>query len=55
MVCKAIEDMRDNRSVRTYVEACRDFGMIDKNEIIKKLLEKFTFLTEAQAMEYVSQ
>ena len=41
-------------SVRTYVEACRDFGMVDKNEIIKKLLEKFTFLTETQAKKYVS-
>lgn len=47
IVCKAIEDMRNDTSVRTYVEACRDFGIVDQNEIVKKLLEKFKFLTEA--------
>ena len=54
IVCKAIEDMRNDTSVRTYVEACRDFGIVDQNEIVKKLLEKFKFLTEAQARKYVS-
>ena len=32
----------------------RDFGIVDQNEIVKKLLEKFKFLTEAQARKYVS-
>ena len=36
------------------VEACRDFGIVDQNEIVKKLLETFKFLTEAQARKYVS-
>ena len=38
IVCKVIEDMRNDTSVRTYVEACRDFGMVDKNEIKNKKL-----------------
>lgn len=54
IVCRVIEEMRNDTSVRTYVEACRDFGIVDKMEIVKRLLEKFSFLTEAQAMEYAS-
>lgn len=53
-MCKAIEDMRNDNSVRTYVEACRDFGVVDPAEIVKKLLAKFAFLTEEKAKEYAS-
>lgn len=28
-MCKTIEDMKKDTSVRAYAEACRDFGMID--------------------------
>ena len=53
-MCRAMEDMRNDNSVRTYVEACRDFGVVDTAEIVKKLMAKFTFLTEEKAMEYAS-
>ena len=39
---------------RHYVEACRDFGVVDPAEIVKKLLAKFAFLTEEKAKEYAS-
>ena len=55
VVCKAMEDMRNDTSVRTYIEACIDFGIKDKDEIIKKLLDKFKFLTKAQAERYFPQ
>jgi hypothetical protein len=51
-VCKVMEDMRNEASVRTYIEACLDFGIKDKEEIIAKLLEKFKFLTREQANKY---
>ena len=51
-MCKAIEDMRNDNSVRVYVEACRDFGVVDTKEIVKKLMDKFAFLTEDKAKEY---
>ena len=54
-VCKVMEEMRNETSVRTYIEACIDFGIKDKEEIIKKLLEKFKFLTKAQAEKYFPQ
>ena len=53
-MCKSIEEMRNDNSVRIYVEACRDFGVVDPAEIVKKLLAKFTFLTEEKAKEYAS-
>ena len=43
-MCKAIEDMKNDNSVR-FVEACRDFGVVDTKEIVKKLMDKFAFLT----------
>ena len=54
-VCKVMEEMRNETSVRTYSEACIDFGIKDKEEIIKKLLEKFKFLTKTQAEKYFPQ
>ena len=54
-VCKVMEEMRNDTSVRTYIEACIDFGIQDKEEIIKKLLEKFKFLTKTQAEKYFPQ
>ena len=33
---KAIDDMKNKTSVRIYVEACRDFGVVDTKEIVKK-------------------
>ena len=53
-MCKVIEEMSNDNSVRIYVEACRDFGVVDSAEIVKKLLAKFAFLTEEKAKEYVS-
>lgn len=47
--------MRNDTSVRTYIEDCIDFGIRDKDEIIKKLLDKFKFLTKAQAERYFLQ
>ena len=53
-MCKVIEEMCNDNSVRIYVEACRDFGVVDPAEIVKKLLAKFAFLTEEKAKEYAS-
>ena len=54
-MCKVMEEMRNDISVRTYIDACIDFGIKDKDEIINKLLDKFKFLTKTQAEEYFSQ
>ena len=53
-VCKVMEDMRNETSIRTYIEACIDFGIKDKEEIVKRLLDKFKFLTESQAKKYLA-
>ena len=51
-MCKAMEEMRNDANIRTYIEACIEFGVKDKEEIIERLLAKFSFLTEAQAKQY---
>lgn len=51
-VCKLMEDMRNDTSIRTYIDACIEFGINDKEEIIKKLMKKFKFLTKPQAEKY---
>lgn len=42
-MCKTIEDMKRDTSVKIYVEACRDFGIVDQNEIVKKYLKNSRF------------
>ena len=54
-MCHAFEEMLNDASVRTYIEACIDFGIKDKEEIIKKLIEKFKFLTKTQTEKYFPQ
>lgn len=51
-MCKLMEDMRNDTSIRTYIDACIEFGISDKEEIIKKLMKKFKFLTKSQAEKY---
>lgn len=51
-MCKVIEEMLNDVSVRTYIEACVDNGISNQDEIISKLLEKFKFLTREQANKY---
>lgn len=53
-MCKELEEMRNEYGIKTYIEACKEFGITDKNEIIRRLMAKFSFLTEAQAEAYVS-
>lgn len=55
IMCHAFEEMLNDASVRTYIEACIDFGIKDKEEIIKKLIEKFKFLTKTQTEKYFPQ
>lgn len=52
-MCKVLEDMRNEVMVLTYVEACNEFGMQDDSEIIRRLLVKYPFLTEEEAMTYL--
>ena len=51
-MCRVMEDMRNDSNVRTYIEACIDFGVKDKEEIIKRLLAKFSFLTDENVKKY---
>ena len=51
-VCKLMEDMRNDTSIRPYIDACIEFGISDEEEIIKKLMKKFKFLTKSQAEKY---
>ncbi len=58
-MCKAMEEMRNEAaqkaSIYTYIETCKEFGVSSTDELIKRLLAKFSFLTEEQANGYVSK
>ncbi len=56
-MCEILEEMKkevaDKTRVITYIETCREFGISDSKELIQRVLEKYSFLTEAQAQRYV--
>ncbi len=54
-MCQVMEDMRTETSIKTYIETCREFGVEDNAELVKRLLIKFGFLTEKQALRYVAK
>ncbi len=57
-MCEILEEMKteaaQKASIKMYIDTCEEFGIIDKNELLQRVLAKFEFLTEDEAKEYIN-
>ncbi len=53
IVDEIVNEAVEKASVKTYIDACKKFGVKDPQELIHMLLEQFDFLTEEDARKYV--
>lgn len=52
-MCKVMEDMRNETAVRATISAYYDVDIRDEDTLVKKVMEKFAFLSQEVATKYV--